>query len=240
MRSDVCMPAWAQEGGACPHGFAVHLPGADFTWPNDPSLLDGLAAFYSCMPFLAVVTMFGVLLWRLGIREAYFIVFSYPVLGLMTFFLKALIKERRPQGSCLITCGMPSGHAMFSIGLLTLLVAELITRGSPPVPKLPSIAILTLTLLPVGWSRTQLHDHSLLQVIIGSCIGAVLGLAYFWLLRLGVRQGWPKEIACRVGLVDNYSPQEDRKTSESTPLSHPTPGSAPSLGVPKLAERTLA
>merc|ERR1719272_1649704 len=124
---------------------------------------------------MALICFIGCLIRYRGSREAITLLFFPCVLAVVMVVLKTIIAQKRPEGSCLTSCGMPSGHSMSSIGLLTFLVCELVTRSSMDgVPREQLLVVLAIIFLPVPWSRVQLHDHSVAQVIAGSMVGLIL------------------------------------------------------------------
>jgi dolichyldiphosphatase len=217
MDVDLCVPDWAKDGGSCPHGVLINVPGAQFTWPNQPTVLDGIAAFFSAMPFIITVGLICSLVYRRTVREVYILILSPIIIGPVMAVLKFIISEIRPVGSCSTSCGMPSGHSMQSIGIYVFLLCELISRGMTS-PYL--IAVITLILVPVTWSRVQLRDHSLAQVAVGSAIGSLVAGVYFVCLRSAAAAGKTEAFAELLRLQDDYTPKEStkRSVSESTPL----------------------
>lgn len=187
--SDFCRPSWAGEE-LCPFGTEAGLLFTKYTWPNESgrTVLTYIAAGYSLFPLLGA---FGPMLFFLatrGTRELATLFISMLSTAVM-LLLKLCFHHPRPTGSCLLSCGMPSGHSMQSICLLTWLMLE-VWYGTGALQLLPGnrseffvSALLCCVCVPVGWSRVELHDHSILQVCAGSFVGFLVGLLWFSVMR---------------------------------------------------------
>mmetsp|Transcript_29958 Transcript_29958/g.79899 ORF Transcript_29958/g.79899 Transcript_29958/m.79899 type:complete len:221 (-) Transcript_29958:242-904(-) len=208
-----CYPAWKLRNETCPFGKDVPLPFA-FTMPFDPDFLDVIAMGYSCIPAFLI---FGIQAWVVinFARHRKFGLFEvvtwclYPlVLGLEDYILKAVVKlvgpQPRPLGSCDLACGMPSGHALMSYGLLTWMLLELNSRTHIRKPFAWTVFLLLL-ILPIPWARVQLNDHSVMQVVVGCVFGVVTALAFFAFLRV-VMVKHLSVATCNYTFRDNYSP----------------------------------
>ncbi len=117
--------------------------------------------------FLAVFLAAAVLLfWSDGAISPILLLLVLTIVN--EGILKSSIKMERPDGSCLYgkSYGMPSGHAVTSIGMLAYLLFEIHwdrPELRPAHKALASLALLAL-LLPVPFSRVYLHDHYPSQV----------------------------------------------------------------------------
>jgi len=205
----MCEHEWQGKfAGACPYGSAMF---GDVTWPDaakarslNAALVDEMAhnrfwivvsVMYSYVPFLVV---FGALL-RLGVRRGTMELWMVALLAL-TFIcneliLKNLIRQPRPEVSCVESCGMPSSHSAFALTAWTFFLVDLLWRMDLSTRRsaCPSALELwrasawdvlawdevlfwgffwSLLLLPVPASRVFLHDHSLEQVLAGALVGA--------------------------------------------------------------------
>jgi len=80
--------------------------------------------------------------------------------------LKRLLRQPRPESSCLKSNGMPSSHSALSL-------AWSWTMSRWPAPFRAVIVFLLL----VPWSRVQIGDHSVSQVVVGGVLGAGAALA---------------------------------------------------------------
>mmetsp|Transcript_17592 Transcript_17592/g.45346 ORF Transcript_17592/g.45346 Transcript_17592/m.45346 type:complete len:229 (-) Transcript_17592:50-736(-) len=211
-----CEPAWHARGHACPYGQHIHMPFSDFTLPSEPSVLDYVATGYSSVPFVSMLTLAAFLLCHHGLLEAALTIFI-ALVGAVMLWLKATFEQQRPAGSCIISCGMPSGHSSFSISVLTLLLCELQGRlkGST---RLYVSAALVAFFGPVPWSRVQLGDHSVKQVAAGSAVGMGIAVVYFGFLRTVLATHAASVIERSCCLVDNYSlpdPSEEEQLLHS-------------------------
>jgi len=186
-----CAPAWSREGKPCPYGHQVWLPFVGFTLPFELSPLNLLACCYSILPFVAMCANVVLVVKRRRPRELLWILFVLSM-NLVNEMLKSAFGKPRPGESCLKSCGMPSGHASYAIGLFVFVLlwdsvsrsvedSELAQERKPR--KGIHVALFALALLPIPWSRVQLGDHSRSQVVAGSFVGLLGALA--WLLCLG-------------------------------------------------------
>ncbi|KAF4677870.1 hypothetical protein FOL47_008935 [Perkinsus chesapeaki] len=204
-RSDgPCVPDWAIVLGpdSCPYGRVVALPFSSFTWPKSPVLGDYLAAFYSSVLFVFI--LFAVCATFLKRSKLWFelVVLFFTSWAVQTI-AKKIAEMERPRGSCHITCGMPSGHALMSMSIMMLLLLhyggrELLTLASNlrsldihniVLPRearlaLKYISFILLIFVPIPWSRVKLNDHSPWQVTIGCGLGILLGVVWFTLSTL--------------------------------------------------------
>lgn len=99
---------------------------------------------------------------------------------------KTLLKVPRPDfhkdfGHGALTFGMPSAHGQhmgFFSGYFVCVV--LLSTRLPRFHKLAASAILLLTTIAVSFSRVYLLYHTCQQVVVGTTIGLVLGVGYFY------------------------------------------------------------
>jgi len=246
-----CLPEWALQHRHCPYGVKMGLLFSHFTWPGEGATLSHyVAAFYSMNPFMVIAGALGLLLWFRGTRELLLLTFMEGVSLPTILVMKNILAEKRPEGSCLLGCGMPSGHAMLSIGLMCWLGLELVLQSGTSGPaarqrSIIALVLLALFFLPVGWSRVVLHDHDWPQVFVGSAIGAVLGIVWHFVLRLPCASSGIEALASSKALllarvVDNYALERrdgDRAAHAAVTLGlqsglEPGYGSAPSARSP--------
>jgi len=146
----------------------------DVSVPLYPSRLEQIAVFYSMLPWI------GAAFWTLTactLRRTSLLV---PLLWVLLLIVvsegfKKIFPMPRPQGSCLHSKGMPSSHSAISIGMLLWCLLTLRTRraGSPvPLRHVFGFTALCIMLVPVPFSRVYLYDHTPMQVIVGSILGA--------------------------------------------------------------------
>lgn len=166
----------------------VGLAAIDITVPLQPTKLQLVALLYSFSTWVLVGTWF---LATVATRHTVLVSGSAWVLCTLALnegLFKKLLAAPRPAETCLTTNGMPSSHAILSVGLLVWLVLEVAHRDLAPAGrKSGCVAGLTLALLPVLPSRHVLGDHSFDQCAAGGLIGAAAGIAHFWVRGISVR-----------------------------------------------------
>jgi len=162
----------------------------DVTIPEDSplSVLVLLAILYSLLPFLLVGGMVVFSVWTRRLFWCFGVGLVVITLAVNEGMIKRLIQEKRPDGSCLLSFGMPSSHSAMSMGLLTWILCEMII-GQSLIPTMLFARrgwisiIFTFTNFPVPFSRVILKDHSTLQVFVGSGVGIGIAILYFLFLR---------------------------------------------------------
>lgn len=186
-----CAPAWSREGKPCPNGHNLWLPFAGFTLPLDPTPTNVVACLYSVLPFFAMCANVVLVVKKRRPRELLWILYALSM-SLFNEMLQSAFKEPRPVESCLTSCGMPSGHSCYAVGLFVfILLWDSVSRSIDDMetaqdnqPRRGRLTtILAIALLPIPWSRVHLGDHTVSQVIAGAVVGT-LG-AGVWLLCLG-------------------------------------------------------
>lgn len=160
---------------------------------------------YNIINWIAVV--YGLLAFAVGL--------SFPVMWLATnrfcylygcfvqlvciasseLFLKKLFKDPRPLESAnrypdgSMKYGMPSGHCMVTIAIMTWLLLELAFRDD--FHQDWAIAVIIL-IAPIPWSRYRNMDHTLAQCIVGTTLGSIVGVsAYFIREQYFLNHYWP-------------------------------------------------
>lgn len=115
-----CKPTWDDQGLSCPYGQKLAL---EVTYPKDPSGWQVISVIYGYMPWALCFAILLLFVIRRGTREL-----AFGLLPLITAGINELvklgIKEPRPLGSCLTSCGMPSSHSAVAIGLFLYLVLD--------------------------------------------------------------------------------------------------------------------
>jgi membrane-associated phospholipid phosphatase len=168
-----------------------------------------VAFLVSMWPGVFATASLVLLAVRRGVKELLPLL-GFPLCGAFVEGLKHLIQQPRPVGSCLVSCGMPSGHAAMSLLVFTWLLAYELgpVRGRArwPVRSAESAAkaAFAVVLLLTPLARVVLYDHTTAQVLAGSGLGCALGLSVWWLLSGSAPQALVRSCAC-FGLVDNYS-----------------------------------
>lgn len=168
-----------------------------FTMPVQRiGLWDVVAGFYGMIPYLVGIFALLHLLvfhrqlrtWDLRVLVILSMLFNSTVHVLIAKSLGACESCDRPCGSLVHGFGMPSGHALSSIGLCCWMLLEIwlgLARADKwSLRKQLSISLLVLLVFaPEPYTRVYLGDHTPQQVEVGSCVGAMLGVMYFLLLR---------------------------------------------------------
>lgn len=239
-----CFPEWFVQERDCPYGRASNVPLANFTWPKDhSSWVAYIAAFYSLMPLLVGVGPALAFVWTRGTRELLAVVFFVFYVAPVVFIMKHIVADRRPEGSCLVSCGMPSGHALDCVSFLTWCALEIaFSKTVNPTRKICYVTALLAVFLPVGWSRIVLRDHSLRQVLVGTVIGALMGTSWYLFLCqrfcLWTIKAVEAQVAC---LCSNYPLDtplveipwcvtQNAELEKSAPVKNPRFSEAPSYG----------
>jgi membrane-associated phospholipid phosphatase len=88
-------------------------------------------------------------------------------------FLKKVIKQKRPDGAKSKDYGMPSRRA--GITLFTISFLLLSIKNIYPTSIIISIIFIVGSL---GLKFFQ-HEHSILQLLVGSIIGVIFGYAFY-------------------------------------------------------------
>lgn len=184
-----CAPVWSREAKPCPYGTAIWLPLAGFTLPFELSVANAVACLYSLLPFVGMVVNVVLVARRRRPRELCWLLFAFSLV-LVNETIRSLMSEPRPDESCLSSCGMPSGHACYAVGLFIFVPLwdsvsrSIIDEDQEESPRKSLHAgILAVVLLPITWSRVQLGDHYPQQVLMGAGLGAIG--ATVWLLCVG-------------------------------------------------------
>ena len=119
--------------------------------------------------------------------------------------LKLFVEETRPEGSCVSSFGMPSGHAASAAAWLVHSIVwgwygSAVQRYRPSARVWISLMAL-LIFAPIPWSRVHLKDHSSWQCVVGILMGAsVQGL---WMLLLPWT--WRADTSTRHFFIDEVS-----------------------------------
>lgn len=227
--SSQCWPDWYAPGRQCPHGRVIALPSSGFTWPNSGvTWVTYIAALYSAVPFFLAGGSIALALALRGVREMLVVAFWLQT-ALIVFVAKALVGQKRPEGSCQVSCGMPSGHTLVSIGFLVWAAIEV---GRAPhstrLRRVSSLTLLVVVFLPVGWSRTLLKDHSWAQVIVGAVVGIIWGSVWAKLLQTNIAKNVLRDLCEKTKIIQmNYLTAAASRGEDDGPLSGT---SAPSYG----------
>ncbi|KAG1690549.1 hypothetical protein DVH05_028052 [Phytophthora capsici] len=225
-----CCEMWGEDSKRCERGpctgtwimrkfFSLSMPLYSVTF------WEVICTVYSMVPYLVLITIIVEALVRSRCYTRLFAILLPIILTVLnTVILVKVLGEcddcPRPAGSCLVSNGLPSGHATNAIGLWIWLVLEAIVgvghrvRRWSPRRKAVVVFFATLVLTPVPYSRYFLGDHTVLQVVIGSVDGLVLGIAYFFFIRW---QGMHRAIDALARLVSRYVKLEIKDDFYLTP-----------------------
>lgn len=171
MVAQACRPSWFENADSkCPYGIHADIPFSGLTVPNDVTVLSIVAIALSIAPLILSACLCGSLMMKRRVSD--FLGLNLFVFhGVVNFSLKWIFEEGRPIGSCLTSCGMPSGHSQMALGFaLWFCIIENPALGVP--------------FIFVPWSRVYLRDHSILQVFIGSLVGFAVTLVFLAAVRL--------------------------------------------------------
>eukprot|EP00443_Scrippsiella_acuminata_P017489 CAMPEP_0115302298 /NCGR_PEP_ID=MMETSP0270-20121206/70307_1 /TAXON_ID=71861 /ORGANISM="Scrippsiella trochoidea, Strain CCMP3099" /LENGTH=237 /DNA_ID=CAMNT_0002720213 /DNA_START=35 /DNA_END=745 /DNA_ORIENTATION=+ len=202
----VCAPEWYNKGEECPYGTPTGPPMGTFTWPNEELRywLHYVAAFYSMMPFLLAVGIPVLFCFTRGMREILAIIF-YWLQKVVMHALKHMAAQRRPVGSCLHSCGMPSGHSLDAACFLTWITLEVALCSSlEPKQRALRIGVAGVLLGPIAWSRVFFNDHSVAQISVGTASGIVMGTIWYFVLQLRCTSWLLKAIIANSFVRANY------------------------------------
>jgi len=88
------------------------------------------------VPWYVVAAAVVELFVKRGTRELLLVGFVVFTVGLNELVWKLLLHQPRPLGSCVLKCGMPSGHSTMAIGFGTLMFLDLAFRVCPTDPQM--------------------------------------------------------------------------------------------------------
>jgi undecaprenyl-diphosphatase len=97
----------------------------------------------------------------------------------LMLLLKALFGRKRPLSPLLKTAkglSFPSGHALMSVTFFGIIIYWVLHTGLPEWLTTLTVALLTIVILLIGFSRVYLRVHYASDVIAGFIIGLI------WLL----------------------------------------------------------
>ncbi|GAB9477728.1 hypothetical protein Gpo141_00014864 [Globisporangium polare] len=210
--------------------FSISMP------THNVDFWDVAFTFYGMVPYLVPITLaLAILLLRRC--RTWTLIFAFlfiPIVGVINAVI--LVQSLgdcaecpRPCGACVPSNGMPSGHAANSVGLCLWIILETFLGVGKRWHKRKQLAVVLLSVLllaPVPYSRMYLGDHTSLEVIVGSAIGAVLGLVYFLILRLWIGKKLDRasdELArgkcCSITVVNDFYGDKHAAHSASAPSS---------------------
>ncbi|MBD1379042.1 phosphatase PAP2 family protein [Metabacillus arenae] len=138
------------------------------------------------LPFLLLIILF--FMWKRYFFESLFLILGYVGVRQFNFLLKELYERDRPDFDSLIGAAhysFPSGHAMNSAAIFTLITFFVFQKWSVSKPVIISSSILiALFILSIGLSRVYLGVHYLTDITAGFCSGIVwffmIKFVYLW------------------------------------------------------------
>ncbi|KAI8900345.1 PAP2 superfamily-domain-containing protein [Globomyces pollinis-pini] len=146
-------------------------------------VLGKILACISLTPITLIVSYITLIIFKRDIVTLYLFIGQ---LGneIVNKCLKEWIQEKRPSdhlgdGSY----GMPSSHSQFMWFFTTFCILHLYTHVSfryKLMKPFISCGLVVMALL-VGVSRVYLEYHTIEQVVVGSCLGLIIGLTWFLL-----------------------------------------------------------
>ena len=106
--------------------------------------------------------------------------------------LKNIFQQARPSGPLPTPAmgyfekhkyyGFPSGHAQIVVSLGVFLLLFKAKQAYPGWYWVLAM-LLVAQMLITGWQRVAYSRHTVLQVMVGSAIGAVIGVGFFYMLK---------------------------------------------------------
>jgi membrane-associated phospholipid phosphatase len=166
-----CYPQWKLEGKKCPYGTKLPM---SVTKAKNTTIFNYLSIIGSYLIFISVA-LFYYQIWSLPIERKYkFILgFSLPIVTTTNNILKKSFLIKRPDGSCSLSCGFPSGHSTttaYIAGISIFLSNYTNSPKSKQIHKILSYTTIALWFITI-LSRVGNNDHSVGQVVAGSLEG---------------------------------------------------------------------
>lgn len=134
-----CPPQWhVNSSSVCPYGHQFIF--GDVTVPKELTVPLGTCVLYGIIPFIVIgasildCTCRSVKNRGIGTREASFLSFVLVIVALNELVFKSLARQQRPIGSCLMSCGFPSGHSVMAVGFFIHMWLDASFRVMPKVP----------------------------------------------------------------------------------------------------------
>ncbi len=138
-------------------------------------------------PFLfgALLVLFAILLAFL--RPSYGLSF-FVTMGLTfaaTHSIKVIYKVARPEDALVAVGGyrFPSMHAALAAALVTSLAWHFYLRHTSLSARGSTILLALLCIIFVSWTRIFLGVHEIIDVVVGSLLGAGISLCIHFLMR---------------------------------------------------------
>jgi len=176
------------EESDCTSGTA--LPG-DVTAPDSPDFGEILAIIWGFVPYACGLCCVLALVCRRRMWPLLLMSVAGVIVIVNEGVVKRVVKQDRPDDSCLHSKGMPSSHATLAITYwwwlhLEALIKPQLTSTSPWTSQNKATVLLMVWVLmfPVPFCRVVLHDHSWAQIGVGAAIGVTVSTCWFCFLYL--------------------------------------------------------
>lgn len=165
--------------------------------PDDP--ISFAAAWLALVP-QALCVIYVTLVW--ASREVELLLMFAGQMGCeaLNFVLKRIIQEERPKQMFGKGYGMPSSHAQFVLYFAVYFVLFILFRHVPaysagvalssPLGKGAVALAVAAGAAAVSISRVYLNYHTPKQVLVGSAVGSVCALAWFFVTHYLRVSGW--------------------------------------------------
>ncbi|KAA8531906.1 hypothetical protein F0562_006377 [Nyssa sinensis] len=167
-----------------------------------PSLLaDGLESTLNNLSKWLVATLFGlVLLWRHDAAALWAATGSVLNTGLSTT-LKQILNQERPVSALRSDPGMPSSHAQsifFTVMFAVLSMTEWLGVNGLTI-TLSGLSLAFGSYL--SWLRVSQQLHTIGQVVVGSILGSMFSILWFWSWDAIVLQAFISHLWVRIVIV---------------------------------------
>jgi len=145
---------------------------------GDPATM--FHAAMQLLPYFMVVGLIAIAVVNTRIKHASFLM-AIGIAFVISYVLKKIIKEPRPEGVHKDGYGMPSNHSAFALVFTVIFLHRLWVSIIRPFWIKPVLAFLIILFAILNlWSRVAYRVHTPAQCAVGSLIGLVVGL--LWIL----------------------------------------------------------
>jgi len=217
--------------------FSISVP------TQDVGFWDVVLVFYGMVPYLVPLALALVIIF---VKRTWTLILSFLLIPIVAVINQGIIVPSlgdcsecaRPCGACVVSNGMPSGHAASSIAFcLWFLLETLLGIGKHWSLRKKILVILAdlLLFVPDPYSRVYIGDHTPLQVTVVSAIGIVFAVIYFVVVRyvLGKKldraSQWLAQGRCPVHVVNDFYSKTPRSSHDAVTAAsnHYTEASSP-------------
>lgn len=149
---------------------------------RDPTFRLAVAIIFSRAVECGIVALAVVACFELDVRKFFFFLAIMANVG-VSLILKNVLRQSRPDGSCLASYGMPSSHAQIAHFAATIVIFFLVRKfigggGHHSFREYATLVYRCSVTVLLAWfvaeSRVVLGHHTLAQVVVGSVIGIAL------------------------------------------------------------------